>query len=120
MVENAKQNGKIVQFTRSVSRWENIVNSGEDVPLGSVLLRTGSVIDPRTVGVLYATGTNMVKVFRKVKIGVASSGNELIFPNETISPEKIYESNSTYVMSELSLLRNVAAKQYGLIHDDIK
>ncbi|MHB1709161.1 MAG: molybdenum cofactor synthesis domain-containing protein [Thermoplasmataceae archaeon] len=119
MVEDATQNGQRIIFTRSVSKWENIAHSGEDLRKGAIIVRNGSIIDPRMIGVMCATGIEKIRVYRKLRIGIASSGNELIQPGEQISAGKVYESNSTYVESELSGFRNVSTRKYGLIRDDL-
>jgi len=119
MVEDAIQSGQRISFIRSVSKWENIAHAGEDLRRGALIVRRGSVIDPRTIGVMCATGIEKVRVYRKLKIGIASSGNELIQPGEPISAGRIYESNSTYVETELSGFRNISTKKYGFISDDM-
>ena len=119
MVEDAASNGQTVTFRRGVSRWENVAHSGEDLRKGAIIARRGTIIDPRMIGVMCATGIEKVRVYRKIRIGIASSGNELIQPGEAISAGKVYESNSTYVESELSAFRNVSTRKYGLIRDDL-
>ena len=119
MVEDAVQSGQRISFIRSVSKWENIAHAGEDLRKGTTIVRHGSAIDPRMIGVMCATGVEKVRVYRKLRIGIASSGNELIQPGETISAGRIYESNSTYVESELSGFRNISTRKYGLIRDDM-
>ncbi len=119
MVEDAVPNGETIAFRRSVSKWENVAHSGEDLQKGATIVRRGSIIDPRMIGVMCATGIEKVRVYRKLRIGIASSGNELIQPGEAISAGKIYESNSTYVESELSVFRNLSTRKYGLIRDEM-
>ena len=119
MVEDAAQSGQRISFIRSVSKWENIAHAGEDLRKDAIIVRHRSIIDPRMIGVMCATGIEKVRVYRKLKIGIASSGNELIQTGEPISAGRIYESNSTYVESELSGFRNISTKKYGLIRDDM-
>ena len=119
MVEDAAQIGQRISFIKSVAKWENIAHAGEDLGKGTIIVRRGSAIDPRMIGVMCATGIEKVRVYRKLRIGIASSGNELIQPGEPISAGRIYESNSTYVESELSGFRNVSTRKYGLIRDDM-
>ncbi|OWP57381.1 MAG: hypothetical protein B2I17_01740 [Thermoplasmatales archaeon B_DKE] len=120
MVEDTIKVGNKVRFTRNVASWENVAHSGEDVSRGTLIARRDSVVDPRTVAVLCAAGVDKIKAYRKIRIGIASSGNELLHPGEEISAGKIYESNSTYVKAELSKFCNVSTKSYGFIRDDME
>lgn len=72
---------------------ENIVYTGEDVKAGTVLVRRGEVIDPGTAGTLAAQGVSGPRVYRKLRIGVLSTGSELVEAEETPGPGKIRNSN---------------------------
>lgn len=119
MIENTTIKGNRVEFSKSAAQWENVAHAGEDMPSGSMILRKGSKIESTTIGILGAAGVHDVLLYRKVRIGVASSGNELLMPGVSLPEGKLYESNSTYVLSELSRFRNVTAKRYALMHDNL-
>ncbi|KAJ5713520.1 uncharacterized protein N7483_010701 [Penicillium malachiteum] len=59
---------------------ENVREPGSDVPLGSKILARGDLISPAAgeIGLLAATGTRTVKVFKKPRVGVLSTGDELV------------------------------------------
>lgn len=72
---------------------DNIVRAGEDVLAGTVLAPKGTVIDPGVAGSLAAQGIVKPQVYRKPKIGLLSTGTELVEPNQTPAPGKIRNSN---------------------------
>lgn len=72
---------------------ENIVRAGEDVRKGDVLVRAGQVIDPGTAGTLAAQGIARPTVYRRPRVGVISTGNEVAEIGAPLAPGKIYNSN---------------------------
>ncbi len=69
---------------------ENIVPVGEDVKQSDIIARRGTMITPPMVGVFAGLGMNRVPVFRKVKISISSTGDELLHPSEELQPGKVY------------------------------
>lgn len=82
-----------VKLFAPIKRGENIVRTGEDVCKGDVLVRQGQIVDPGTAGTLAAQGVARPKVYRRPKVGVISTGNEVIEVGTPLVPGKIYNSN---------------------------
>lgn len=76
----------------------NIVVTGEDVKVGDVLARCGTRIDAGLAGTLSSQNIAEPLVYRVPKIGIISTGSELIPIGEELTPGKIYNSNQ-YMMS---------------------
>jgi molybdopterin molybdotransferase len=78
MIENTKrlETGD-VEIYASVAPWENVARVGEDVRQGTVVLERGRKIRPPDLGLLVALGRRIVRVVRKPRVGVLSTGNEL-------------------------------------------
>ena len=72
---------------------ENIVRAGEDVVKGTVLTEAGGIIDAGTMGTLASQGMEHPSVYKIPKIGIISTGNEVIEVGEELRPGKIYNSN---------------------------
>ena len=72
---------------------DNIVRAGEDVRAGEVLAEAGSPIDAGTLGTLASQGFASLEVYRKPRVGLISTGSELVEPGETPGPGKIFNSN---------------------------
>ena len=76
-----------------LAQGENIVRAGEDVRRGDVLAHSGNVIDPGTAGALAAHGVTAPLVYRVPKVGILSTGSELVDAGEVPRPGKIRNSN---------------------------
>lgn len=72
---------------------ENVVRAGEDVKKGAVLARRGDVIDTGIAGTLCAQGEAQPRVYRRVRVGIISTGNEVVEAETLLVPGKIRNSN---------------------------
>lgn len=72
---------------------ENIIYAGEDVRKGDVLASRGEIIDPGTMGALAAQGVVTPLVYRVPKVGILSTGSELVDAGEVPAMGKIRNSN---------------------------
>lgn len=106
-----------VQLFAPVRPGENIVRAGEDVRRGDVLLRQGQVIDPGAAGTLAAQGVERPRVYRKPRVGVLSTGNEVAEVEEERAAGKIYNSNRYTLSAALEGL-GCEAVYLGLARDD--
>jgi len=95
MVEDTRKEGKnkIAVFS-PVSPNENIVQKGSDIMQGEVVLREGTLLTSKELGIIAALGIKFVEVYKKPEVGIISTGNELIEPNEKITGAKVFNSNS--------------------------
>lgn len=82
-----------VKIFEPVKAGSNIVRMGEDVRKGDILVRKGQVIDAGTAGTLAAQGIAFPKVYRRPKVGILSTGNEVAEVGAPLAPGKIYNSN---------------------------
>lgn len=67
-----------VELRRSVALWENIVREDEDMKAGEVLLKEGYRLRPQDIGILAGIGKINIKVFKKPRVALISTGNEII------------------------------------------
>ena len=82
-----------VKIFEPIKAGSNIVLAGEDVRKGDVLARKGQVIDAGTAGTLASQGIAFPKVYRRLKVGIISTGNEVYEVGEPLAGGKIYNSN---------------------------
>ena len=94
MVEYTRRKGGYVEVFRSVTPGENVFYTASDVMMGETVIYKGSQITPQVMGVLAALGITHVKVYRKPRVAIISTGNELIKPGDRLSYGKIYDVNS--------------------------
>jgi len=67
-----------IEIRKSISPWENVVREDEDLKAGEIILRKGYRLRPQDIGVLAGIGKINVKIYRKPKISIISTGNEII------------------------------------------
>ena len=98
-VEDTEEENGVVRVFRPVHPGFDLAPVGEDIKRGEKVLLRGMVLNPPKIGVLAAMGVGSVKVYRKPKIAVLPSGNELVVPGEKIEPGKIYDVNTYTIAS---------------------
>lgn len=82
-----------IRFTRRPKPGQHIRRAGEDLKAGAPILSQGCEITAREAAALASAGYGEVKVFRKLKVSLFSTGNELRQPGEPLGPGQIYNSN---------------------------
>ncbi len=115
--ENVLVNDELVEFTSVPVNGENVRHQGEEIRSGDLLIETGTRMDAGEVSLLANTGHNAAKVFSKIKVGIFSTGDEVVEPGETLEPGCIYDSNRYALMSLLSQLA-VDVFDLGTLPDD--
>lgn len=93
-MEDSESNGNQVAISRPVLPGSNIVHKGEEIQEGDILLRQGFYLTPPAVGLLAAVGLAQVNVYRRPRVGLLSTGSELMDVGQPLNPGKIYNSNS--------------------------
>ncbi|HJH32044.1 MAG TPA: molybdopterin biosynthesis protein [Methanosarcinaceae archaeon] len=116
MIEQTKQQGNDISIDRPVHIGENIMRAGSDIMRGERVLRKGTRIGSREIGVLSAIGKREVLV-GSVMVGIISTGDELIQPGEPLEPGKIYDTNS-YALNAGVIECGATPVIYGIIRDN--
>ena len=118
MVENTQlSRPDEVEVLRAVAAGENLVNPGDDIGRGEVVLPAGQRLRPQDIGGLLALGITTVCVARTPLVGLISSGDELTPPAETPPLGKVRDINS-YTVGALAARAGAAVRTYGLLPDD--
>ena len=108
-----------IEALRAVAPGENVVQVGEDVRSGDVILPQGSVLRPQDIGGLLALGVTSVTVSRRPRVGIVSTGDELIPPDARVGPGQIRDIN-TYTISGLVTQAGGEPVPISLVEDEFE
>ena len=93
-MEDTEQVGDEVTILHPVLPGSNIIPRGEEIKEGDLLLKQGFFLTPPAIGLFAAVGMNQVTVYRRPRVGLLSTGSELMDVGQPLRPAKIYNSNS--------------------------
>jgi molybdopterin molybdotransferase len=108
-----------VEIHRSVAPGQHMVARDEDVPAGQVVLPGGCRLKPQHIGMLAAIGRCEVPVFRRPRVGIISTGDEVLPPDRIPAPGQIRDINS-HTLSALVQAAGGVFTRYGIVDDDAK
>lgn len=112
----ALESGAVTVF-RGARPGANIRPRGQDVRKNQRLLSVGRRIQPQDVGVLASAGKAEVRVYRRPRVALFSSGDELVPPGRPLGPGQIYDSNQ-YVLAALLEREGAEVIRLGTAADD--
>ena len=101
---------------RPVSINENVMHAGSDIMVGERILKRGTFLGAREIGVLAAVGKTGVNVYR-LNVGIISTGNELQEPGTKLQAGKIYDINSYSIASAVKECGGTPL-HYGIVRDN--
>ncbi len=116
MIEYSQAQDGRVLIRRPVFSSENVQAAGSDISFGEAVLFPGTKLAARDIGVLAALGRTDVAV-RSLKVGVASTGNELVPPGGTLAEGQIYDIN-TYTIAAAATDCGAHVVFYGILPDE--
>jgi molybdopterin molybdotransferase len=108
-----------IEIGRAVAVGENILQLGEDVAQGEVVIPVGKRIRPAEIGGLMALGLTEVLVAKPPRVGLISSGDEVIPPQHNPLPGQVRDINS-YTLAALVVQYGGEPVSYGIIPDDLE
>ncbi len=105
-----------VSFERQVNPGENVRPHGTDLQAGQTVLKKGRTLKAQDLGLLAGLGISRVEVFKKPRVALLSSGNELIDVDQPLEAGKIHDSNS-YMIAALIESAGVEVLRLGVAKD---
>ncbi len=81
---------------------QNVRDRGSEIKAGDLALMAGSLLSPAAVGFLSATGIPDVMVYKKPRVGIIVTGDELQTPGQALAPGQVYEANSATLIAALA------------------
>lgn len=117
MIEHTEPEGDGIAVARALAPGTFISFAGSDIARGQTLLRKGVVIGAREVAMLAAVGLDRAPVWRRPRVGVLSTGDELVQPGQPLRPAGVYDSNGPVIAAALRE-NGCEAVHLGAIPDD--
>ncbi|MGE4542888.1 MAG: gephyrin-like molybdotransferase Glp [Pedobacter sp.] len=100
-VEEATADGTFVQILKAVKPGAHIRNRGEDVLKGECIVPRGTLLRPAEIGMLASYGKAFLPVYRKPRVAILSTGDELVELGEPLPENRIINSNSLALVAAL-------------------
>jgi putative molybdopterin biosynthesis protein len=119
MVEHSElaAGGRALEARRPLTAGENVSYAGTDIARGETVLRAGNLLTSREIGVLAALGRRDVVAYRRPRVAIFSTGNEIVAPGEPLRPGAVYDSNAAIIGAAVEELGGTPV-HLGVIPDD--
>lgn len=108
-----------IEILRPVAKGENVILVGEDVIKGQIIIPPGIQVRPVEVGGCMALGICGLRVAVRPKIGIISSGDEVVAPEHEPGPGQVRDVNS-YTLAAMVSQAGGEAVMYGIVHDHLE
>ena len=108
-----------IEIFRPVAPGENIIRAGEDFQPDAEILPQQRPLRPQDLGVLSGLGKTALSVHKQPRVGIISTGDELIPPDQPLAPGNIRDINSTTLAALVTEAGGIT-KCYGIIEDNLQ
>lgn len=119
MQEHTRMEGHRLRLEKPLNEGQHIRRRGAELRQGQAVFAPGQPLNPAAIGVLGSLGLAEAQVFRKPRIRLIVTGNELVLPGQPRAEGQIFESNS-YSLSAALAARGFACAEQQLIRDDFQ
>jgi putative molybdopterin biosynthesis protein len=106
-----------IALARPANPGQFVGYAGADMARGETVLRRGTLVTAREIGMLAACGLAEVAVVRRPRVAVLSTGDELVAPGRPLGPARLYDSNGAIVAASVTENGGVAVPG-GIVPDD--
>ena len=106
-----------IRITEPVAHATSVRRAGSDIAVGDVVLSPGTVLTPGVLGVLASLGAARAPAHRRPRVGVVSTGDELVAPGDPLGPGQIRDSNRPMLLA-LVAQTGCTPVDLGIVRDD--
>jgi molybdopterin molybdotransferase len=118
MQEYAREQDGQVEFLETLRPRQHVRLKGEDISIGQALLAAGTLLEPTHIALLASQGLDRIEVFSRLRIGILTTGDELVSPGQPRDVQQIYNSNAALLAA---LVEGMGAQATRVLHarDDL-
>lgn len=110
-------NDGYIYISKASAPGSHVVFRGDDVKTGDAVIKSGTCLRPQDVGIMAALGYSRVTVRKKIRVGIISTGDEIIDINETPVGAQVRDINA-YALYAGLIENGAEPKLYGIVRDD--
>jgi molybdopterin molybdotransferase len=119
MLEFCQEAGDTLEVQKALAPGDNVIQSGEDISKGQVLLERGARVRPQDAAAMAALGITGLEVYARPKVSVISTGDEIVPPEKRLAPGLVRDSNS-YLLRGMILDEGCDPVFRGIFRDDLE
>lgn len=112
-----REGTNFVAIPAGLKKGANCRLAGEDVSANETIVKKGTKLRPQELAAIASTGIHEIKVYTPLKIGLLSSGNEILRPGEPFSQGKVYDANH-FMLSGLLAASGAEITDLGICPDN--
>jgi len=117
--QSADHSENVLEICRAVAPGENVMFAGADIAQGETVLRAGQILSSREIGVLAAIGRAEIDVYRRPRVAIISTGDEIVAPGEPRPAGAVYDSNAAILTASVAELGGEPVP-LGVVSDDVQ
>jgi molybdopterin molybdotransferase len=119
MQENCSVSGDLVLIRQIPKKGEWIRLTASDIRKGGLVLAAGKRLQPQDTGLAASVGIKTLPVFRRLRLGLFFTGDELVMPGDPLPPGRIYNSNR-FTLNGLAGAFGCELRDYGIVPDRLE
>jgi molybdopterin molybdotransferase len=118
MQEHTTAEGDSVVINKKPAKDQWIRRTASDIAKGAEILPAGKRLLPQDTGLAASVGIKTLPVYRKLRLGLFFTGDELVMPGEPLAPGRIYNSNR-FTLRGLAEMFGTELRDYGIVPDSL-